>query len=151
MIGIIYFLLPLVLLFIRKKIIHTPPQKNELHWFFLILGTAIKQNHGNVFANSFWDSAKPSILASKGIFKIKNQKILWNDKLVNDIKRTINACKLFLWYPLWILNNGGIGGISSLQAASMKTNGTPGDVLGNLNVSFSNSNINDSLMKPYSL
>jgi hypothetical protein len=123
-----------VLLFIRRKIVRSPPQANELHWFFLITSTATKQNKGNFFAKNFWDSAKPSVLESKGITTFRGNPIPWSDKLVDDIKRTMKACVLFLYYPVWILNNGGIGAISTLQAKSMRTDGQPNDVLANFNV-----------------
>ena len=129
-----YFLLPLVLLFVRRKLVRTAPQANELHWFFLIIGTAIKQTKGNFLAKNFWDHAKPSVLESKGITTFKGGPIPWDDKLVDDVKRTMKACVLFLYYPVWILNNGGIGAIATLQAKTMRTDGQPNDVLSNFNV-----------------
>jgi hypothetical protein len=99
-----------------------------------------------LFNKNFWDSAKPSVLAAKGTAEYKGRPIPWDDKLVDDVRRTLKACTVFLYYPVWILNNGGIGAIATSQAGSMTTDGTPNDVLGNLNVSL---NKNSELLKGF--
>ncbi|KAJ6095174.1 hypothetical protein N7467_002687 [Penicillium canescens] len=39
------------------------------------------------------------------------------------------AYDIFWFYPLWNLDNGGIGSVASNQGASTVTNGAPKDVL----------------------
>ena len=41
------------------------------------------------------------------------------------------ACDVFLFFPLWNLNVGGIGSVTTNQGAAMITNGVPNDLLSN--------------------
>ena len=125
--GIVYFLLPILLWWMYKRTVKLPPRGSELTDFFKILGMAIKKNKGNVFAKNFWDKARPSVLREQGI------SVSWSDKLVLDVKRTLQACQIFLYFPVYQLNDGGIGAVGSNQGASMTTNGAPNDLLGNFN------------------
>lgn len=43
------------------------------------------------------------------------------------------ATEIFFYFPIWNLNDGGIGSVSSNQGASMTTNGAPNDLLNNFN------------------
>ncbi len=40
---------------------------------------------------------------------------------------------MFLFFPFYYLNDGGIGNIETSQGSSMTTNGTPNDLLNNFN------------------
>lgn len=88
--GIVYFLLPILLLFLNKRLIKKPPLGSELTQFFKIIGTAIKQNNGKFWKKNFFDAARPSTLAGKGIT------VSWTDKNVHDAYRTLVACQIFL-------------------------------------------------------
>jgi hypothetical protein len=96
--GIIYFLLPLLLLATRKKTIRKKPDGSELDRFFMIITTALKQNKFNLWKKNFWESAKPSVLAANGITTWKNKPIPWSDHLVDDVRRTLSACAMFLYF-----------------------------------------------------
>ncbi len=50
-----------------------------------------------------------------------------------DIVTMAGVCEIFLYMPIWYLNDGGIGSVSTNQAAAMTTNGAPNDLLGNFN------------------
>lgn len=125
--GIIYFLLPILLFVMYKRTRKLPPSGSELTNAFKILGRALKENKGQIWKKNFWDAAKPSKLAARGIT------VGWSDKLVEDVKRTINACHVFLFFPIYNLNDGGIGSVSTNQGAAMVTNGAPNDLLNNFN------------------
>ncbi|KAE8381763.1 hypothetical protein BDV26DRAFT_301030 [Aspergillus bertholletiae] len=43
------------------------------------------------------------------------------------------ATEVFLYFPIYNINDGGIGSVSSNQGASMTTNGAPNDLLSNFN------------------
>ena len=96
--GIIYFLLPLLLLATRKKTIRKKPDGSELNKFFMIIATAIKRNKFRLWNKDFWNAAKPSVLALDGVTTWKNQPIPWSDVLVDDVRRTLSACAMFLYF-----------------------------------------------------
>jgi len=132
--GIIYLLLPILLVAVYKKTIKRPPQGNQLGQFFSVIGLAFKRNGlKGLFKHGFFDVAKPSRLAAEGITTIKGKPITWNDGFVEDVKRTIQACEIFLFFPIYNLNDGGIGNIQTSQGSSMTTNGAPNDLLSNFN------------------
>ena len=46
-----------------------------------------------------FDAAKPSVKPEKSY--------PWDDHFVDEVKRTISACKVFVWYPIyWVQYNG---------------------------------------------
>lgn len=125
--GIVYFLLPILLWWMYKRTIKKPPMGSELTDFFKITAMALKKNNGNILAKDFWDKARPSVLRGQGI------EVTWSDKLVLDVKRTYQACQIFLYFPVYNLSDGGIGAVGSNQGAAMTSNGAPNDLLGNFN------------------
>ena len=123
----LYLALPLLLLAIYKKTIKKPPKGSELTEFVKIIVTALKQNKFIPWGKNFWNNAKASKLAEKGIT------VSWSDKAVEDVHRTFIACQIFLYFPIYNLNDGGIGATSSNQGAAMVSKGAPNDLLGNFN------------------
>ncbi|KAJ5607590.1 hypothetical protein N7537_004209 [Penicillium hordei] len=102
-----------------------PSGGHELAQAFKITTIALKQNKFRVWSTKFWDAANPDTLRSKGIT------VDWTRDAVNDIARTLGACDVFLFFPVWNLNVGGIGSVGTNQGAAMITNGVPNDVLSN--------------------
>ncbi|KAI8668624.1 hypothetical protein NCS57_00674100 [Fusarium keratoplasticum] len=125
--GIIYILLPVLLMWRYKTLRRTPPQGSDLNNFFKIIAIATKENKGRLWAKDFFHSAKASTLATKGT------NVSWNDKAVDDARRTLSACQIFLYLPIFFLNDGGVGAVASNQGASMTTKGAPNDLLHNFN------------------
>lgn len=126
--GIIYFMLPALLWYLNNKLIKYPPDGSKLTKIFKVLKAAVSENKGAVWKKDFLDSAKPSVLSTKGVAQTS-----WTDKDVEDIKRTFIACAIFLYFPVWIINDGGIGSVATSQGATMTTNGAPNDLLNNFN------------------
>lgn len=124
---IMYTLVVVVFVGVRKKIIKKPPMGSELNDFFRITALCCKENKFMVWKKGFWDAAKPEVLAEKG------RTVKWNNKLVADVGRTWAACQIFLYIPLYQLNDGGIGAAPSNLAASMTLNNAPNDLLSNFN------------------
>jgi hypothetical protein len=130
--GIIYLLLPILLALIYKKVIKKPAGNNQLTQFFQVIGIAFKRGGFKKIGRAgFWDAAKPSVLAAEGVYLDKS--ITWNDGFVEDVQRTIEACQIFLFFPIYVINDGGIGTIQTSQGSSMTTNGAPNDLLNNFN------------------
>ncbi|KAK2668684.1 MFS transporter superfamily [Fusarium oxysporum f. sp. vasinfectum] len=125
--GIIYILLPVLLMWRYKTLKRAPPQGSDLNNFFKIVGLAFKENKGRVWAKNFFESVKPLVLAAKG------KTVSWDSQAVEHSRRTLSACQIFLYQPLFYLNNGGVGTVLSNQGASMTTKGAPNDLIHNFN------------------
>lgn len=63
----------------------------------------------------------------------RGKEITWTNKDVEDVKRTVVACMVFLYFPIWIINDGGVGSLLSIQGGQMTTDGAPNDLLSNFN------------------
>jgi dipeptide/tripeptide permease len=125
--GIVYFLLPFLLLSVYKKLVIKKPRGSELTTFLKIVWAGLKYNKFQFWKNDFWSAAAPSKLAERGV------QVAWTDRAVLDVQRTFEACVIFLYFPIWNINDGGVGSVLSNQGASMTTNGAPTDLLGNFN------------------
>ena len=107
--GIIFLLLPLLLLYLNNKLVKYPPSGSELGNTVKILAICLKENNFNPFKKGFYDAARPARMAEKG------KTVSWNDKMVDDVRRTMKACGVFLYFPVWNLNDGGIGSVLTNQ------------------------------------
>lgn len=57
----------------------------------------------------------------------------WNDKFVEEVKRSIYACKVFVFYPIyWVVYNQMTNNFIS-QAGQMESHGLPNDILQAIN------------------
>lgn len=131
--GILYFLLPALLLILNKHILKKAPDGSILTNVMKITAMAIKQNGFKFRMRGYFDAAKPSVLATKGITTFNGNPVSWTDQMVDDTARTYAACSLFLYFPIYNNNDGGIGNILTNQGAAMTTNGAPNDLLTNFN------------------
>lgn len=87
-------------------------------------------------AGEFWEWAKPTNMAERGRIYYNTKKqtpITWDDQWVLDIKQTVEACKIFIFFPLYNLADSGIGSVQTSLAGSMKTDGVPNDLFNNFN------------------
>ena len=125
--GIVYFLLPVLLAVTYKRTRRTPPQGSDLNRFINITLLALKKSKGNIFSNGFWHNVTPSTLAERDI------NVTYSEKDVDDARRTWQAVQIFLYIPIWNLNDGGVGNVQSNQGAAMTSNGAPNDLLGHFN------------------
>ncbi|KAH8681702.1 POT family-domain-containing protein [Xylariales sp. PMI_506] len=125
--GILYILVPFFFLAVQKKIIKKPPKGSELTDFIKITWTSLTASKFQFWRKDFWDAARPQTLAAKGIT------VRYPNRLVTDVSRTWEACAIFLYFPIYYSNDGGIGAVSSNQGASMTTNGAPNDLLNSFN------------------
>ena len=92
--AIIYFLLPILLTYGYKRTVKVKPGGNDLANVMSVLGIAIKKNGiWRIGRTGYLDVAKPSHMAAAG-GPVTNK---WNDKFVDDVKRTIVACQVSLF------------------------------------------------------
>lgn len=120
------FLLPFCFFFIaigalllgRKFYVQVPVQEKIIAKSFKILWIAMK----NKFS---FDAAKPSLCPENNYS--------WNDKTVEEVKRAIVACKVFIYYPIYWLVYGQMVNNFVSQAGQMELHNLPNDILQAIN------------------
>ncbi|CAH6719718.1 peptide transporter Ptr2p [[Candida] jaroonii] len=132
---VVYLFLPVVLFFVGPRLVKTELQGSVLTQFSKILRVSFEKGWVQRYKDGeFWEFAKPTKMAERGRdFYKKSKPISWNDQWVLDIKQTVNACKIFVYFPIYLMNDGGIGTIQTSQAGSMSLNGVPNDLFNNFN------------------
>lgn len=78
--------------------------------------------------DDFWDNVKPSRFAPG----TKPTWMTFDDAWVDELRRGFAACAVFGWYPIYWLTYNQLNNNLISQAAIMKLNGLPNDVLTNL-------------------
>jgi POT family proton-dependent oligopeptide transporter len=105
--------------------------------FFKMYGAAMKGRwHLNpvrtvksMNSKDFWETVKPSNV-------IPSQRPVWmtyDDAWVDEVRRGVKACTVFLYMPLYWLAYGQMTSNLTSQAATMELNGVPNDIIQNLN------------------
>lgn len=132
----VFFLCPLVLFARRKHYVRSPPTGSILTTALRVFALAAKGRwslnpvrlYKNFEVPDFWEQAKPS--------KQVGPRPAWmtfDDTWVEEVRRGVKACSVFVWYPIYWLTYGQINNNLTSQAATMSTHGVPNDVLSNLN------------------
>ncbi|KAI0076383.1 peptide transporter PTR2B [Panus rudis PR-1116 ss-1] len=133
----IFAVIPIVLLVGKKYYIKTPPRGSilveTLRCTWMCLRPAWSWNPRqllhNVKQKEFWDIAKPSYYPKDNV----PAKITWDEEFVDEVNRTWKACKVLLFFPFYWLCYSQIDGNLGTVAAGMTLNGTPNDLIQNLN------------------
>ncbi|TDZ22385.1 Peptide transporter PTR2 [Colletotrichum orbiculare MAFF 240422] len=125
--GIVYFLLPVLLAATYKRTVRHPPQGSDLNRFIKITWAAVKACRGNILSRDLWYNVEPRTLRERGVL------VSYDDKNVDDTRRTWQAVQIFLYIPIWNLNDGGVGNTQSNQGAAMTSDGAPNDLLSHFN------------------
>jgi len=132
----LFLLCPFVLFYGRNRYTCTPPTGSVLAqairaWKFAARGrwswNPVKC-YKQMTAPGFWDAVKPSKLASGG----RPAWMTFDDVWVDELRRGLAACKVFVWFPIYWLTYNQINNNLTSQAATMATHGIPNDVLSNL-------------------
>lgn len=110
-----------------KRTIRKKPVGSDLIRFSKITISALKKSKWNIFSKNLWHNVRPSTLAEQGTV------VSYSEKDVSDARRTWDAVQVFLYIPIWNLNDGGVGSLQSNQAAAMTSNGAPNDLLNHFN------------------
>lgn len=132
---IMYLLLPVVLLYLQKKLVKAKPQGSVLSNAWRVFRVTFSGNFiGRWRAGTLWQYARPLVMLERGqTFYRKNKPITWDDQWVLDIKQTIDSCKIFIFFPMFNLTDGGIGNAENAQSGAMVLNGIPNDLYNNFN------------------
>ncbi|KAJ8082330.1 hypothetical protein PM082_008183 [Marasmius tenuissimus] len=133
---VIFLLCPLVLWLGRKRYVRSPPTGSVLATALKLWGLALKgkwsinpvKSYRQLTAPGFWEDVKPS--------KLGDARPAWmtfDDAWVDEVRRGLEACAVFCWYPIYWLTYNQLNNNLTSQAATMSTHGAPNDVLSNLN------------------
>jgi dipeptide/tripeptide permease len=127
---VLYFPLPFVMWFLKKRLVHHKPGGSDLPNVFKILGFNMR-NGGlwRIGRKGWWENAKPSVQAAHGL----TPTTAYNDQFVEDVKRTFQATGMFCFFPVQYWNDNGIGSSANYLSTMLKTDGAPNDVLNNFN------------------
>ncbi|KAF8483595.1 oligopeptide transporter [Russula ochroleuca] len=133
---VVFLLCPIVLFFGRNRYQRSPPQGSVLTKAIKLVRYAARRRwslnpvtfYKNLKSDDFWEAVKPSNIPD-------GQRPTWmtfDDKWVEEVRRGLKACTVFMWFPLyWLPYNQIINNLIS-QAATMVTNGVPNDIINNL-------------------
>ncbi|KAJ9096229.1 hypothetical protein QFC20_006473 [Naganishia adeliensis] len=129
---IVFLICPVVLLVGKKRYVLIPPAGSVYPLAVRVLKAASKGtwsfNPKRLFGPRNWDNAKPSQVVGE-----RPSWMRFDDEWVDEVKRAMSACKVFLFYPVyWIAYNQMTGNLTS-QAATMQLNGVPNDIINNIN------------------
>jgi len=135
---IVFCLTPLVMIWGNKRYVKVPPQGSVMVQAFRLCKYAFKESKASgigfiagLRSAEFWQRAKPSQVVAK--HGDKPSWMTFDDLWVEEVRRSIKACNVFLLYPLyWICYNQITSNLTS-QAATMTRNGLPNDLINNLN------------------
>ncbi|GAB7347471.1 hypothetical protein MBLNU459_g4384t1 [Dothideomycetes sp. NU459] len=106
----------------KKKYIVRPPKGSVIPQAFKIVWIGI-MNKGNL------DAAKPEYQDELGSTRYD---IKWDSLFVEELKRALVACKVFLFYPIyWVVYSQMLNNFIS-QAGQMQLHGIPNDIMQNI-------------------
>lgn len=103
----------------RKSYVDRPPQGSIITDCFKALWMMI------VARNT--DAAKPSWREANG----RTQAVPWNDHFIDELKRALRACKVFVFYPIFWVCYGQFSTNFVTQAGQMEGHGVPNDLMQN--------------------
>ena len=132
---ILFALCPILMVTFSSKYVKKPPQGDvlvkALRTYGLVLKAQITWNPVRTWKNleqpDIWDSAKPSKMTTKPKW------VTFDDAWVDEVRRGVKACYVFLWLPIFWLPYSQMSSNLVSQAGTMKLGGVPNDILHNLN------------------
>ncbi|KAI4168373.1 MAG: hypothetical protein LQ343_006458 [Gyalolechia ehrenbergii] len=127
---------PVVMFLMRKKYARRPPTGSVIAKALRLWGLAMKGRWSinpvttgkNMRADDFWENVKPSRLGQH-----KPAWMTFDDVWVDEVRRGLKACTVFLWYPVYWLSYNQMTNNLVSQAATMELHGAPNDLINNVN------------------
>jgi len=138
---IMYLLLPIILFVGRNRYVKTPARGSIVLEACKVLRLACRglwtfnpvRAWKNYARGANWDAARPNAVGNTELESSSLKKgITWDSEFVDEIRRTLIACKVFLLYPLFWISYNQITSNLVNQASYMYTGNTPNDLLGKL-------------------
>ncbi|KAJ6790437.1 hypothetical protein PWT90_03015 [Aphanocladium album] len=126
---ILYLPLPFLLIWLKPRLILHKPGGSDLINLFRVVGRCMSGGGFlRIGRRGWWDAAKPSVIAARG-----GTETNYNDAFVEDVKRTMQATGMFMFFPVQFLNDNGLGSSANYLGTMLRGNGVPNDVIGNFN------------------
>ncbi|KAK4050552.1 hypothetical protein OIO90_005019 [Microbotryomycetes sp. JL221] len=128
---IVFLLCPLVLLLGYNLYVKKPPTGSVVSTAFKVIryaGQGKWTKPRELMAVGFWDRAKPSNVDPAQ----RPSWMTYSDTFVDEIRRGLKACKVFVFYPAWWLTYNQCNNNLVSQAAILNTGGLPNDFISNL-------------------
>jgi POT family proton-dependent oligopeptide transporter len=124
---ICYLLCPAVLIYYKKTYKLTPPTGSVMGKAWKLVRFATKKSERkNIFKDSlFWDRVKPSQLRARG--ETVPAFMTFDDEWVDEVRRGVLACKVFLWYPLYWLGKSSTFSSGTLRPMLTRQSLQPND------------------------
>ncbi|EJP65065.1 hypothetical protein ACQRIT_006461 [Beauveria bassiana] len=123
----LFLIAPLVLWSQKKNYKLTPPTGSLLEKF-LKMWFYVRKRSPSLFKFD-WDIARPSKVA----ISERPSWMTYDDAWVDEVRRGLMACKVFLFLPVFFLAYNQMTGNLTTQASTMKLHGVPNDIIQNLN------------------
>jgi POT family proton-dependent oligopeptide transporter len=133
---ICYLLCPILLIGFKKHYKLSPPTGSVMGKAAKLICFACKKSpKKNTFKDDgFWERVKPNAIRARG--ETPPVWMTFDDAWVDEVRRGLIACKVFLWYPLyWLAYNQMTNNLVS-QANTMNLGKTPNDIVAKLNPIF---------------
>ncbi|KAI1342704.1 peptide transporter PTR2 [Xylariaceae sp. FL0016] len=124
----LFLVAPIVLAVCKKSYILSPPTGSVLSKFFHMFRFAMKGKWSKPKTFN-WDVARPSAIPREE----RPKWMTYDDAWVDEVRRGLKACKVFMFLPLYHLAYNQMTGNLTSQAASMQLHGVPNDIIQNLN------------------
>nr|WGD08205.1 putative peptide transporter [Trichoderma koningiopsis] len=121
-----FLLAPFVLWSQKKNYKLTPPTGSLLQKFLQMFWYARKNSKGFKIN---WDVARPSRIA----ISERPKWMTYDDAWVDEVRRGLMACKVFLFLPIFFLSYNQMTGNLTIQAGTLERHGVPNDIIQNLN------------------
>ncbi|UNI15917.1 hypothetical protein JDV02_002401 [Purpureocillium takamizusanense] len=123
---ILFLISPLVLWSQKRKYKLKPPTGSLLSKFFKMFFFVRKRSSLRKFS---WEVAKPSNVP----IDERPSWMTYDDAWVDEVRRGLMACKVFLFLPVFFLSYNQMTGNLTIQAGTMELHGVPNDIIQNLN------------------
>ncbi|KAF9138052.1 peptide transporter ptr2 [Mortierella sp. GBA39] len=109
----------------KDKVVKTEPRGSVLVESFRVFSIAFR-NGRNL------DAAKPSVIQTRDPSEDATRGITWDDIFIDELRLTLKACSVFLFFPFyWVIYNQITTNLTS-QAGTMLLYGIPNDVVNNI-------------------
>jgi POT family proton-dependent oligopeptide transporter len=104
--GILYLLMPVVLVVIGPKLYKAPPQGSVVLEAIKVFRTIL--SNGGVKrmwkgGDDFWNRAKPSYIREQNGGELDLEKVFWDDQFVDELRQTMAACAVFFLIPIFTM------------------------------------------------
>lgn len=132
---IMFLFCPLVMFLCNKRYVKRPPTESVLGKAIALVRLALKDSWSlnpvtfkrNVSQPDFWEKVKPSNVTNKPKW------MTFDDAWVDEVRRGLKACAVFCWMPIFWMAYSQQSNNMVNQAATLRTDGVPNDVINNLN------------------